>query len=163
MSSWEEAARHYATLDQKGREAYWKQLTPEQQGELGRWLQQAPAASATVEVAKPVSNGSRAASGLFFGCAGFIVGVILTIGVQVAAVIAGIGAIGELFNTGPSISGPGRQSPNETENVGQEGGLNCTEPRSEKEKQQCEDFLHDMQRDLQRREELRKQEEAEHP
>ena len=85
---WLEAARHYSSLDDRGRSEYWVALDPTQQqalaGAIGRMQQQATAAP-TIRKKKAGPLGLLASA-----CVGFLLGAIVTVALEVVVVVAGI-------------------------------------------------------------------------
>jgi len=96
---WIEAARNYNRMDDRARAEYWKQLTPEQQDTLRDALATFQPASvagpAGIEQA-PARRGC--ASPLAVGCMGMILGCVITIGVEIIAVMMGVQAVGDAFS-----------------------------------------------------------------
>ena len=78
---WLEAARHYSGLDEPNRASYWRLLSPEQQAALTSALQRVavPVPATPAAVAKKGGPLSVAA----FGCLGLVLGVALTILLQI--------------------------------------------------------------------------------
>jgi len=104
---WLEAARNYNRMDDRARAEYWKQLTPEQQDALRDALATfQPAAVAGPAGIEPASAPARrgCASPLAAGCIGMILGCVITIGVEIAAVMMGVQAVG---NAVGSLGGGG--------------------------------------------------------
>jgi hypothetical protein len=99
--SWRDAAQAYNLLNESARAEYWRQLTPEQQealrGALAS-LQAEAAASPASPAQQPASARSGCGGPLAAGCLGVILGVVLTIGAEIAAVMMGVQAVGDAFN-----------------------------------------------------------------
>ena len=106
---WLEAARQYARLDNTGRASYWSQLDLEQQAALTSALQRiaVPASAA------PVAS-ERKGGGIFsiatVGCLGFVLGVVLTIAVQVVGLQR---LVPELLRPSPSSMSRSGESPSD--------------------------------------------------
>ena len=107
---WLDAARNYSSMPESARSEYWNQLTPDQQGalrdalavtEVGNGTPNTYSATAATGAAgTPGTTGARRGCGgpIGAGCLGMILGCVLTIGVEFALVLAGIDAIGKMFN-----------------------------------------------------------------
>jgi hypothetical protein len=99
--SWRDAAQAYNLLNESARAEYWRQLTPEQQEAL-RGALASLQAEAVASPVSPVRGPAPARSGcggpLAAGCLGVILGVVLTIGAEIAAVMMGVQAVGDAFN-----------------------------------------------------------------
>lgn len=80
---WIEAARRYSKMSTAERAQYWEQLTPEQRASLQAALE------------RNSGTGRKRGCGgpLVAGCGGMILGVILTIGAEVALVMMGVQAV----------------------------------------------------------------------
>lgn len=123
---WLDAARNYSLMSESARSEYWQQLTPDQQGALSDALAATEAGSGTPNTASSTgaagwtgSTGRTGTTGkkkgcggpIGAGCLGMILGCILTIGVEFAAVSAGIDAIGKMFGGSESPRYPVAQEP----------------------------------------------------
>jgi hypothetical protein len=99
--SWRDAAQAYNLLNESARAEYWRQLTPEQQealrGALAS-LQAEAAASPASPTRQPAPARSGCGGPLAAGCLGVILGVVLTIGAEIVAVMMGAQAVGDAFN-----------------------------------------------------------------
>jgi hypothetical protein len=123
---WLTAARNYAQLPEPARAEYWGRLTPDQQNALREALAMTtPAAAvantavantavANAPVARPAASPAPAKSGcggpIAAGCAGVILGCILTIAAEVAIVMMGFQSVDGMirkYNHGVGISDPG--------------------------------------------------------
>jgi hypothetical protein len=150
--SWIDAARSYNSMNEQERHAYWNQLTPEQQTALTEALaavavEAQPRATAA---AGPASSESqrRGPFGTFaIGCTGFLLGVILTVAVEVAAVAKGISAMGGLLST-PSESTSPREEPQPTpdqtdqdsdrqDRNDEDNQLDCRNPKNAAQRREC--------------------------
>lgn len=106
---WLEAARNYNRMDDRARAEYWKQLTPEQQDALrdalATFQPAAVAGPAGIEQASaPARRGCS--SPLAAGCIGMILGCVITIGIEIAAVMMGVHAVSDtLGNLGGGGAG----------------------------------------------------------
>ncbi len=108
MNPWLEAARHYSSLDEAGRQQYWSSLTTEQQAALsavlstpkGQTAAEPTIARADQQVARP-----SVLATLSIGCAGFILGIVLTIALEVLAVAAGMQGAKSLISSATGSSG----------------------------------------------------------
>lgn len=99
--SWREAAQAYNLLNESARAEYWRQLTPEQQEALRGALAslQAEAGALPVSPAWEPAPVRRGCGGpLAAGCLGLILGIVLTIGAEIVAVMMGVQAVGDAFN-----------------------------------------------------------------
>jgi hypothetical protein len=99
--SWRDAAQAYNLLNESARAEYWRQLTPEQQEALRGALAslQAEAAASPASLARqPAPARSGCGAPLAAGCLGLILGIVLTIGAEIAAVMMGVQAVGDAFN-----------------------------------------------------------------
>lgn len=107
-NSWIEAARRYNTFDERTRADYWSRLNPEQQNLLVDALatltaeSQAAAASRVQAPVQTAAVGAPKPRSLFgslaIGCGWMFLGGALTVGLEIAAVYAGIGAISNFFS-----------------------------------------------------------------
>ena len=99
--SWRDAAQAYNLLNESARAEYWRQLTPEQQEALRGALAslQAEAAASPANLARQPAPARGGCGGpLAAGCLGLILGIVLTIGAEIAAVMMGVQAVGDAFN-----------------------------------------------------------------
>lgn len=99
--AWLEAARNYNRMNDRARAEYWKQLTPEQQDAL----RDALASSRSNVLASPVRTDPASApvrrgcgGPLTAGCVGMILGSIITIGLEIAALMMGVQAVGDALD-----------------------------------------------------------------
>jgi hypothetical protein len=112
---WKEAAFNYNLMSERARAEYWGQLTPDQQNALREALTSTGNGEMSSRVAgddastQPQSGcGSRIAA----GCIGLILGVLFTVGLEIAAVMMGVSAIGDALqgfsggNGGGSTTSP---------------------------------------------------------
>src|SRR6185295_7014609 len=155
---WLDAARNYSLMSESARSEYWKQLTPDQQGALSEALASSEVGTGTPNTASAASStgaeawtGSTVTTGttgtkrgcggpVGAGCLGMILGCVLTIGAEFAAVSAGIGAIGRMFDgySGGSSS-PRYEVPQEREESNEppekepEKFVGCEDPRYRRE------------------------------
>jgi hypothetical protein len=145
--SWMDAARSYNSMNEEERHAYWNQLTPEQQAALTEALAAvaSEAQPRTIAAASPVSSEPRRRGGTFaFGCMGFILGVILTLAVEFAALAKGIGALKDVFSS-PSGTVPRQEepqsTPDQTPDRDQDDGgndrLDCRNPKNAAQRREC--------------------------
>ena len=142
--AWVDAARAYNSMDERGRHAYWNQLTPEQQAALTEALAAvAPVAQPrTPTAAGPEAPRRRGLFGTFaIGCTGVILGVILTIAFEIAAIARGIDVFSDLVSSGsPPSQEDTRPVPDETpdrETPREDDRLDCRNPRNAAERNEC--------------------------
>jgi hypothetical protein len=149
--SWMDAARSYNSMNETERHAYWNQLTPEQQTALTEALAAVAveAQPRAIAVASPMSSEPRRRGpfGTFaIGCTGFVLGVILTVAVEVAAVAKGISVLGGALST-PSEPAPPREEPQPTPDQSdqtpdqnknnEDDRLDCTNPKNAAQRREC--------------------------
>lgn len=117
---WQEIARKYSLLSEEARADYWRQLTPDQQESLRDTLAIAPLGATASDATRgqPPTRARRGCgSPVAAGCIGMILGCILTIGAEVAAVMMGAHAVSDVFS-GTSSRGTvssGTSQPNDSE------------------------------------------------
>lgn len=147
--SWIDAARSYNSMSEQERHAYWNRLTPEQQAALTEALAAVASEAqpkAMAAAGGPVSSEPRRRGGTFaVGCMGFILGVILTVAVEVAAVAKGISALGGLVST-PTESVPQDEpqpTPDQNDQTpaqdrdDEDDRLDCRNPKNAAQRREC--------------------------
>jgi hypothetical protein len=149
MDPWLEAAQHYASLDERGRHDYWQRLSAEQQAALTKALTSpelaATAAQAPVHASgPPPAKGGGILSTLATGCGGFVLGIILTIAIQVFAVMAGMRSFKSYVDRSVAEEDANR--------------LHCDPPRDAKEAQDCYNSS-ESQIEIRRQQRLEKEQE----
>src|SRR5215212_11584750 len=97
--SWMDAASSYNSMNERERYAYWNQLTPEQQAALTEALAAVALEAQPKTVAAVSPEPRRQRSTFTVGCAGVILGIILTLAVEFVAVAKGIGALGDIISS----------------------------------------------------------------
>lgn len=164
--AWIDAARAYDAMDERGRYAYWNQLTPEQQAALQEALAASAVQPTAAIAADPKTAGRRGFFGTFaIGCTGVILGVILTIAVEIAAIAKGVGAVTDMLGapSRPSYSSEtpdsepppdDRQDNQDRERHRDDDRLDCVSPRNSAERSECS---------RQRYQERKRNWESEHP
>lgn len=106
---WLEAARRYTRLSDSARAEYWQRLTPDQQ----QALRDALTSSGGEVTAASVTRGQSPASArrgcggpAAAGCLGLILGCVLTVGAEIAALMMGVQAVGNAVQELSSGGGP---------------------------------------------------------
>jgi len=124
--AWLEAARNYNLLGDRERAKYWEQLTPEQQDALRDALAslQLGDTAAPAAIEQTPAPARRGCGGpLATGCLGMILGAVLTVGIEVAALMMGVqmvsDAIQGLSDESPSggSATPGTSQPKESTDI----------------------------------------------
>jgi hypothetical protein len=139
-------------MSEQERHSYWSRLTPEQQAALTEAL-----AAVALEVqpktpavtVQPEGSHRRGPFGtMAIGCTGFILGIILTIGVEAALVAKGLSELGGIFAPGSSSPSyepepepqpeptPDQQSSDE-DTTRNEDRLDCRNPKDLFERRRC--------------------------
>jgi cytoskeletal protein RodZ len=144
-----DAARSYNSMGERERHAYWNQLTPEQQAALTEALA-AVALEAQPKAVAAVNPEPRRRRGTFaVGCFGVILGVILTLAVEVVAVATGISALADIFSSPSSSpsSSTSQSVPRQDESQanpapdrdtpGEDDSLDCRNPRNASQRREC--------------------------
>lgn len=115
---WLGIARNYSLLSDAARADYWKQLAPEHQAALREALILL-ASSGGASPATRLETSPRARRGcgspIAAGCVGIIVGCVLTVGAELAAIMMGVHAVSDAFRSvsGGSSSGGASSGPDD--------------------------------------------------
>jgi hypothetical protein len=88
--AWIEACRAYSRMDDKGRQDYWNQLSPDQKTALGAALSEGLPTEPVAFSLAPKNGCLKTAA---MGCTGMILGALLTIAVELLAVAKGVNAV----------------------------------------------------------------------
>lgn len=103
---WRQIAHNYSFLSEPARADYWRQLTPDQQAALRDALAVSGSAGASLTATQPQSPRARRGCGgpIAMGCIGMILGSMLTVAAEIAAVMMGVQAVSDAFHSVSSSS-----------------------------------------------------------
>ncbi len=132
---WLEAARNYSLISESARAEYWQQLTPEQQEALREALDASQVATTTPSVTSETGTKRGCGGPVGAGCLGMILGCILTIGIEIAIISAGIDAVGEMLSGLSGSPGPSqaREEPATAKESERVKSADCRDPQYRRE------------------------------